>query len=340
MRLKFNLLFIIASAVLLSCESSTVQNTSAIQLGDPFRDRQILNIGDNPFRIQLVVNGGPVQNFTLAAGQPDIFVQVTGIRPNELNTVDITWLEVLNGFDVEISVQRQEFVASGNVTINATHSSDQFDYDSDGASNFAERTGNGCVWSANEVCQEAGQLDIPPTVAPNPTIGDPGGLTPIEATINTNIPTPAFLFNFDNADDVAVNGDFSAGGMPWATQGASTLLADGETLCSVFQSSEPQIFDLLVFYGELFDLAPGRYAFMFDIWADRESIVTFDISTPNILAWLDQGLSVNRTPQSYTVFYQHFSGTFPRTGVGFRAIRHPEITTTYCIDNFRFYVER
>ena len=78
--------------------------------------------------------------------------------------------------------------------------------------------------------------------------------------------------------------------MPWETQ-VATLLADGQTLCSIFPSDNAQITQNLFYYGLLFDLEPGRYAFTFDIYADRESIATFALVTINRPAWLDQGIA-------------------------------------------------
>ena len=334
----------------ISCTSSDDAPRTNIVLGKPLAERQILAFENSTLRADISVNGGPLQSFTVFPGQSSLDVDITGVVLNANNNITVKWTELLNGFDVEISDQSQSFFADGNTVINAAHQTDQYDYDSDGASNSEERSAGTCVWSANESCLTTGQLDVPdasvadtsaPPEQPPVTIGDDSGngISVLEAAFNTTIPTPAFEFDFSNAEDLTVNGDFSGGSVPWETQ-VATLLADGQTLCSIFPSDNAQITQNLFYYGLLFDLEPGRYAFTFDIYADRESIATFALVTINRPAWLDQGIAVSETPTSYEIFYEHFTGTFPASTFALSAIRHPTVATTFCIDNFRFLRER
>ncbi len=339
--------FVIALAccVAISCGGSEDASRVNVELSKPLAERQILAFENSTLRADIVVNGGPVQSFLVFPGESSLNADITGVTINANNSIMIKWTEILNGFDIEISDQTQSFFADGNTRIDAEHVSDQYDYDGDGQSNLRERSEGRCVWSATESCLVSG-LDVPEdtTLAEEPppiTIGDDSGngITALEATVDTTIPVPAFDFDFSNADDITVNGDFSAGSTPWATQ-VATLVADGQTLCSIFPPNDVQISENLFFYGISFDLEPGKYAFTFDIQADRESIATFALVSPLTLAWIDQAVSVNETLRSYEIFYQHFEGTFPNSTFAFSAIRHPNVETTYCVDNFRFLKER
>lgn len=334
----------------ISCTSSDDAPRANIALNKPLADRQILAFENSTLRADISVNGGPVQSFTVFPGESSLDVGITGVVINANNTITVKWTEFLNGFDVEISDQSQSFFADGDTQINATHQTDQYDYDNDGASNSEERSAGTCVWSANEACLATGQLDVPDnsvatTLPPEQTpvtVGDDSGngISILEATVDTTIPAPNFDFDFSNADDLTINGDFSGGRTPWQTQ-VSTLVADGQTLCAIFPASDGlQIFENLFYYGSLFDLDPGRYAFTFDIHADRESIATFALVTPNRPAWIDQPIDVSETPRSYEIFYEHLTGTFPSSAFALSALRHPTVATTFCIDNFRFLKER
>ena len=143
----------------ISCDSSDT-TMSTIALAQPLAQRQALALEDSTLRADVVINNGTVQSFTFRP-QEDNLVTVGGIRLNENNNITVTWTEILNGFDVEISEQSQLFFASGNININAPHQTDQFDYDGDGNSNITEREDGTCVWSADENCLVVGQLDVP-----------------------------------------------------------------------------------------------------------------------------------------------------------------------------------
>jgi len=340
---------------MIACASSEDSPITNIILDKPFAERQILAFENSTFRVDIRVNNGPVQSFTIFPGDNTLTASVAGVVLDQNNSIDVKWTELLNGFDVEISDQSQTFFADGNTVIDAMHITDQYDYDNDGASNSEERSAGMCVWSANEVCVTTGQADVPengvgvaptsdtvPVVVNVPVVtGDNtgNGITTLEASVNTTILPPSFQFDFANADNVAVNGDFSGGSEPWSTQVAN-LVADGNDLCSVFPPGTVQRFDNLFYYGILFDLEPGRYAFRFDIRADRDSIATFAVTSPDVLAWLEQGFTVGETSRSIELFYEHRGGSFANSGVAFSAIRHPNVTTTFCVDNFQFFVER
>lgn|GEM_PF-2686282 len=357
-------LFLMPAAVLLvSCDSKPVPTSSPVVLDSPFVNRQVLNLGSNPLRIEVVVNGGQIQNFVLGSGQQATTVALTGIRAGESNTINIKWLEILNGFDVEISEQSDSFIASGSVVIDAMHVFSPFDYDQDGVSNFNERMDGSCVWSDTESCLTSGLADVPGNgevveavgnngsvntpVMPTAIVDDSGnGLTAVEALSNTTIPQPTFSFDFSNSTDLAINGDFSNGTTSWSTQGTSAaltpnLVGNGNDLCGTLPPDSLQVFAVLYFYDLYLDLLPNqRYAFEFDIRSDRESVLSFTLTSGDGTAFIDQKLSVDQTFRTISLTYEHTREIVPRVAIAYSAIHHPIVATTYCIDNFRIHMER
>lgn len=75
-------------------------------------------------------------------------VGVSGVQPDQENSLQIKWFEILDGFALEISEQTQQFMADGSTLIDASHNHTQFDFDNDGVSNLDERLSGSCVWSA------------------------------------------------------------------------------------------------------------------------------------------------------------------------------------------------
>lgn len=113
------------------------------------------------FKVDIRVDSGLPQSFTFNNDESSFQVNLSGIEPDELHTIDILWFEILNGFEIEISEQSQVFTANANAVIDAPHNHLQFDYDADGSSNLDERAGGTCVWSAQEACLNSSEGDIP-----------------------------------------------------------------------------------------------------------------------------------------------------------------------------------
>ena len=230
-------------AILLSSCSASESDTTEVQLS-PESIRQISVIDGNPLTLAISVNSGPRQNFTLRTVD-SVSIDITGVNVDEQNSIEIIWSEVLNGFDVEISQQNQSFLADGNTNIDAPHQHTQYDYDSDGVSNFDERIAGTCVWSDDPDCI----FDVPQT-EPVDTV-----------SINTFPAQPGI--------NVVQNSKFNQGRAGW-TSNAFDLSADGGEYClsSLDSSVNPENASLTTAQG-LFQLEPGvRYSFSADIRAD------------------------------------------------------------------------
>ncbi len=344
MQLSKHLHLLVVVGSLMSCDSAPDQQVSSIMLDSPFRDRQILNIGDNPFRIELSVNGGSVQNFVLAAGQPNIVVEVTGVRLNESNSIDVKWLEVLNGFDVELTEQFQTFIATGNVTIDAQHQSEQFDYDADGSSNFSERAAGTCVWSAIDTCLNVGQIDAPSDsvattdsgIPESSDLGDQDfpGLSDLEQSFDLVIPQP-FVFDYDNAQNILQNREIDE----WYTFDAVLQEQASGIVCVVFPMG-PVPLSLLLLAGPDVTIDPGRYSAEFDVMTTRETVVGFTLPslTNNFLPIIEQHVYVTQQWRTIRIPFEH-STERDFAEYGFFALINP-METTYCFDNFRLYKEQ
>jgi len=345
------------SLAAISCSSSDDGPSTNIVLGIPLADRQISAFENSVLRADIIVNNGAVQSFTVAPGQQVLDAGIRGVNINQSNDISIKWTEILNGFEVELTDQTQSFFADGNTQITAPHVADQYDYDSDGDSNLTERSDGMCVWTADELCLTSGQADIPsdqtptsvtgnastvpvPTPVAPQSVGDNSGngITALEATVDTTPPIPTFQFNFGNATDIAMNGDFSQGTIGWDTNVGVTLIGNGDDLCGVMSPSDIQLFRNVYFWTGLFELIDGKYLFSFDIRSDRESIVKFGMVSDDI-AWFDHPISVSAAEKTVEISYEHRDGSFINTGFAFLAIPHPNVNTTYCIDNFRWLVE-
>jgi len=107
--------------------------------------RQVTALNENTIRVDIRVNNGVLQQFFIVPNQTQISAGLTGVRLNQNNSLQLTWLELLNGFDVELAQQNHSFVADGNTVVDSPFISNQYDYDGDGLSNLQERRGNTCV---------------------------------------------------------------------------------------------------------------------------------------------------------------------------------------------------
>jgi len=115
--------------------------------------RQVMAFGDNEVRVKINVNGGDTQVLTFSdLPSSEVTTVLNGIRIGQQNEITLRWFEVLNGFEVELSDQRQSFVATGNTQLNSPHRYTRYDYDNDGISNYDERIAGTCVWSSASNC--------------------------------------------------------------------------------------------------------------------------------------------------------------------------------------------
>jgi len=131
-------------------------NAGSIRLDDGGVVRQIYALSGNQLKVDIFVNSGPQQSFIVEDPDETITADITGVRSGELNDIVVVWSEMLNGYQVNLSRQEQEFQADEDTTINATHNFTEYDNDQDGVNNYDEREAGTCVWSA-EPCE----LDIP-----------------------------------------------------------------------------------------------------------------------------------------------------------------------------------
>ena len=198
------ILIALACIGMMACSSSDGTPRTNIVLAKPLAERQILAFENSTFRVEITVNNGLLQTFTVRPGDNTLTVDITGVRLNENNSINIKWTELLNGFDVEISDQSQTFFADGNTLVDAPHRIDQYDYDNDGSSNSEERADGTCVWSADEACLTSGLLDVPESQSagqPQPLLSGPAQVIVAEcgssevspAGANNSIPTAMFV---------------------------------------------------------------------------------------------------------------------------------------------------
>ena len=323
----------------ISCDSSDT-TMSTIALAQPLAQRQALALEDSTLRADVVINNGTVQSFTFRP-QEDNLVTVGGIRLNENNNITVTWTEILNGFDVEISEQSQLFFASGNININAPHETDQYDYDSDGVANFDERVNGTCVWSADNECLQDGQLDIPTASTPSPPVPPlvtaTNGRTEVEANAINPLQQLATPFDYNNADNIIENGDFSDGIGEWFTN-ESLLFDGGGEICATNPTMDGIILNTLFAYRLLLPIRETRYSFEFDMRADRDSAVVLTIAGQS--SFLEQFFAVTQTAQPIVIPMVVSQDVNQSSSINFQALHHPTIPTTYCMDNIRVYIER
>jgi len=153
-KMKVRVVFLITAILAGGCDAQFEGTEKLVELGSPFKDRQIASIAENSLRADISINSGVIQSFVFPPGNRDnISVSIQGISLDQSNSISITWVEILNGFDIELSTQQQSFIAAGAISIDERHDTDLFDYDMDGRSNFDERQNDGCVWFVNTECE-------------------------------------------------------------------------------------------------------------------------------------------------------------------------------------------
>ncbi len=312
-------LFIIGG-ILSACESSNYYGTPAVSLTLP--DRQILALNENRLLVEINVNNGITQKFFVEPDQTTIDISVGGVRDNQNNTIDVLWSEIYNEIAIEIAFQSQDFFGRGDITINAPHRTSSFDYDGDGVSNLDERLDRSCVWYTGNQCYLDGILDLPTS----PTLS--------QGIISDS------SFDYENADDIIVNGDFTRGTEGWRSDYAS-LQSVGTDLCATLQAG-PFPIQYPVLSSSSIDLNPGNYLIEFDVKSTRQD------------ATLNVGLYSGTLRQ--TVLYQFVKPLsldwdtrrvkFTHTGaqnsvdVSFSGIINSSQTTTYCFDNIAVFKTR
>ena len=251
----------IASSTLLSCGAEQASLTN-IQISEHQTLREIRAIDGNPLKLSVAVNSGPEQFFTFD-NDGSLSLEITGVRLDEQNHIQLVWFEMLNGFDVEISAQQQQFFADGNTNIDAPHQHTQFDYDGDGVSNFDERLAGTCVWFTEDDCS----LDAP----------NSGSLSDGNFDIDTIIRFPE-----QAGINVLFNPNFSQGLEGWFTHSLEQITASNGEVCftTVSESQFPENASLTSFQG-LFLLEEGvRYTLAANMRADTPTTPTLALHGP------------------------------------------------------------
>ena len=250
-----------ASSTLLSCGAEQA-SVNSIQLSEHQTLRQLRAIDGNPLKLSVAVNSGPEQFFTFDNGG-SMSLDITGVLLEEQNQIQLVWFEMLNGFDVEISVQEQQFFPDGNTNIDAPHQHTQFDYDGDGVSNFDERLAGTCVWFTEDDCS----LDAP----------NSGSLSDGNFDLDTIIRFP------DQAGtNVLFNSDLSQGLDGWFIHSLTNVTSSNGEICfsTVPDSRFPENASLSSFQG-LFLLEAGvRYTLAANIRSDTTASAVLDLHGP------------------------------------------------------------
>ena len=340
MKILCNVCF--ALAALSACDSSTSDPTIPVSIGYPLADRQIQSIDNSILQIQVVVNGGAAQLFNIDSSAPTATIDVRGILIGQSNTIQITWTENLNGFEIELARQEQVFLAEGNVVIDAFHDASAFDYDSDGLTNLDERNEGSCVWSATDSCLIEGAADVPSSNQPS-MVAEPVQ-TPVQTTAEEGVfSNPELLLlsdenavpsvDFINGTNVVSAQDFNNNTGEYVSNDPDGVII-GE-YCVQFQPGPVGVQNFLAAHIDTFAATPGNYAFRFDVRSSRTAPVLASItslvggSTPLLNQWV----------RSFTAS-QTRSIAFTRTGetvtaaVGFSALR-ADTVTEYCFDNIQ-----
>lgn len=286
-------------AGLFSCTSEDANTQIEIYLPDSIR--QTLQFDKTKLIVRITVNDAPAQTFEINDGLSSTNVFVSGIRMGQRNDIRIVWIEVVDGRNVELSQQRQSFIADERTLIDAPHSYSQYDYDNDSISNFDERLADTCVWSANEQC---GDDDIPPVTA----------------------------------GSLLVDEDFSDGRAAWYFEGVDAYFRDGE-FCVTSPSSAIQYWESYINNSMLFPVEANKnYVFSFDIKADVPSTVRYvanNLEDGIYTAVVNQVIPVSTSYERKVVPFS-FVGDWPSVEVGFALGNGQRIR--YCIDNVRLSV--
>jgi len=342
---RWILLLSVACIGLSSCDGTRQHESSSTQISISGINRQILSLDENPMRIDVVVNNGPVQRFDIPAGEVNSNIRVGGVLIGELNTIQITWTEIFNGFDVTLAVQNDEFIAQGNVVIDAPYVSGSFDNDGDGIPNLQEREDQSCVWYANNECLDDNIQDVPPNDLIEPTpelVAPPGEPVPVDEppSLDEFFQTGTLVandsINFSNSANILTNGDFSNGSDAWNVLEPTAM--SGDAVCVDFSAGMDGQFGTVLFQDG-FPFEEGEYVVQFDVRASRDTVVSAGVYrvTPYTVR-LDHTVIASTDWATKTILFSveddlgGFGILTPAHGLTFLAIR-TSIETTYCFDN-------
>jgi len=249
------LLAVVISSSTMACLSTDVpgpDRTSPITFDGEATVRQIMAFGDNDVTLEARVNGGSIQTFTFNRLSSSVEASLAGIRLNSSNDLKLIWYERLNGYQVAISKQEQQFVADGNTVINAPHSYTEFDYDNDGITNYDEREAGTCVWWPTPTCES----DIPSQEL-------------FEQTVDV-----------DASDNILLDGTFDRATNSWWTTGVNERFVGG-ALCFDTTVLGPNPENHSIYHRPIIRLQPrARYTVTGDVDAELSSIGFATIQRP------------------------------------------------------------
>lgn len=323
-----NLFLFLCCSSIISCDASDIQKTQ-IELSGTYRYREILAAGDHPLRIDIVMNGGRNQRFTITNSDPSFGVGVTGVIEGGTNRIQVTFTEMLNGWPVILSQQDQIFIANGtNVLIDVEHQSRQFDNDFDGASNVEERRNNTCVWFANESCLTDGGIDFPPN----------GDLTLPEEDVlihdgygQEGLNVPASEIN--NGVETIYETDFTNGTSEWYSPSGSAITSPNNDMCvSVGNGHVGLQFNIAILESQL-QMEAGSYIIQYDVKVNRQAPVATNTNPlPLNFYHYVQG---TREWQTHTVKFENAVPETDNLELQLQGVISSVETTVYCFDNIK-----
>lgn len=329
----------LAITILVSCDSTVVDDKTALIVDSPYRDRQIQGLLDSSYlRADVVVNGGAVQSFDFPPNQRSITAPLTGIVIGDSNTISVTWYELLNGYDVEVSFQEQTFIGEANVTIDSTHRTSQFDYDNDGQSNIEERVAGTCVWSATEICLDDNRSDIPPQGGQTGTASTAPPISGLDVLITSAYSQTGDLVSADFINrglQTLHDHQFTNGDDGWATDTANGMRANAGIICAAYPPGQVGPQGVVGYWnGPTFYQSGTTYVAQFDLMVvERKAPVQLGIGTggqiPPIVDHYVQGTTQWQTHTIRFTSNQTGNGSFSFLVVG------AATTTTYCFDNIK-----
>lgn len=307
--------------VILGCDGSTNSEIPDFTMTLP--DRQILALNDSRLLAEITINNGRTQSFFLERNQNSNDVSVEGIRLNENNTIEIRWFEIYLDRQIEIALQTQQFIGTGNVVINSTHRTDLYDYDSDGVSNYDERVAGTCVWYPNEECLDSGTLDVPAGTDQDVFISS--------AYAQTG--TPVSNNSINGASQTIVTDQFNSGTGNWASD--YPLSISNGVMCVPFSPGPVGVQEVLFYYNipARIQLTPGDYIVQYDVRVNRMAPVNFNVTynfgifTPIVDHYVQGTTEWETHTIRFTSEISASDGAF-----AFMAVQSANVTT-YCFDN-------
>jgi len=143
------------------CSCATESDSGNYGLMVPGSIRYVQSLDNNEIRVDIRVNQGAPQSFALNIDNDQISLAITGVLLDQQNVVEILWYEMVDGARLPLARQEHDFFADGNTVVDTPHDYLSFDYDGDGISNYDERVGGTCVWSAvDEQCINPGDGNL------------------------------------------------------------------------------------------------------------------------------------------------------------------------------------